>query len=138
MGQLVKVMLGLIAALTVGCSNTPCSNVPLDRENLVAKSTVQESSPIEENSLSGPTVEVYKPTGELQCGGGKVLTLKDAEGQLLVQGIRTADGRTQSDKKIRMTVCGAANGQIHIFRIPAQQLKKAEKIGFRKWIDKGS
>jgi VCBS repeat-containing protein len=65
-------------------------------------------------------------------GGGQVISLKDAESQLARLSVKTTDGHTQSDKKMRVTVCGAPNGQIHVFSIQAKDLRIAEKSGFKK------
>lgn len=79
---------------------------------------------------SGP-VEVYRPDGSRQCEEGSGVPREAMAAELTAAGVRVLDSRTGTDGLMRIAVCGAPTGTIHIFRIEAAGLATAEALGFR-------
>ncbi|HEX4926213.1 MAG TPA: hypothetical protein VFV50_19120 [Bdellovibrionales bacterium] len=76
------------------------------------------------------TVRVYKPDGSKQCEGGGI-ELADMEKQL--KGIKVLAREKANDGKMRIQMCGADTGQLNVYEIPAGDLAKAQKAGFKEW-----
>lgn len=77
-----------------------------------------------------PSVEVYQYAGSLQCtGGGQSLSamakrLDDA-------GVKVLGSACGSDGRFYPAMCGASDGRIGIFDIPAGQAAAASSAGFQ-------
>ena len=138
------------ALLTVSCSHGTCNNLPqreVAQEGKVS-TTGPELLPVDEPAKKAeapakpekrlPSIEVFKATGELQCGETKGLTQDEMKSFLTKNKISVYEGRTQSDGMMHMTLCGSPSGKIHIFSIPKKDLKRAEKLGFKTWVGKKS
>lgn len=78
----------------------------------------------------GPTVEVYASRGSLQCTGGGV-PVAELQRRLSDAGVTVLESACGSDGRIRPAVCGAPDGAIAIFRIPASHTATADARGFR-------
>lgn len=79
-------------------------------------------------------ISVYKSLGGIQCQGkGKSLLVIRQE--LLNANIGVFGNGIQGDDGVaRITVCGAPTGEIGIFMINKQDLKKAKILGFMQYI----
>ncbi|QJD58458.1 hypothetical protein HG264_05810 [Pseudomonas sp. gcc21] len=75
------------------------------------------------------TVQVYKPTGAVQCGNpgatGATLAL-----QLVESGVSVSDASCGHDGMMRIAQCGAPDGSIAVFAIAQRDLAKAQQAGF--------
>ncbi|MBJ6799145.1 hypothetical protein [Geomonas propionica] len=78
----------------------------------------------------GPAVTYYRPLGSLQCtGGGK--TVAEIEHELRKAGITVNRAACGVDGRMHAMVCGAPDGRIAIFEIPAQQAVSAAALGLK-------
>lgn len=77
-------------------------------------------------------VEVFKPDGSLQCGGGDIVSLADARDDLEDAGVRVYSAQKRHDGRKRIAKCGAPTGQILVFEIAGKDLDKARGQGFSK------
>lgn len=77
----------------------------------------------------GASVRIYKYFGSVQCTIGG-MTLSAMESQLTNAGIPILTSACGTDGNIYTAVCGAADGRIGIFEIPATQESAASAIGF--------
>jgi hypothetical protein len=133
----------LTACATENCSNVP--QRPLASETAapspapVADQTVPATAPVaavaaeptQTTPPRGETVQVFKSTGQLQCGQDPGLPLDEVRLQLSSKKISVYEAHTQPDGRMHMALCGAPSGTIHVFTISKKSLKKAEKIGFK-------
>ena len=72
---------------------------------------------------------VYKYRGSVQCGTrGSSLAAMSVE--LIDAGITVLSARCGSDGLIHAAVCGASDGVINIFEIPANQVASAQSLSF--------
>ena len=76
-----------------------------------------------------PSVSLYKYLGSVQCTGGGT-PLRAMERQLTDAGIRVLTSACGADGNVYAAVCGAADGRIGIFEIPAAQTQAASQLGF--------
>lgn len=97
------------------CANTAEKNTP---DKVTAADT--ESS---------ATIAVYKFAGTVQCGTSQTTPAAIAS-QLSNAGIQVLSSACGNDGKMRITLCGAPDGQIYIFNIPATQTEAARSLGF--------
>lgn len=74
-------------------------------------------------------VDLYKYMGSVQCAGGGT-SLQAMERQLSDAGIPALSSTCGTDGNVYATVCGAADGRIGIFEVPAAQVQAASKLGF--------
>ncbi|BBJ00365.1 hypothetical protein FGKAn22_20570 [Ferrigenium kumadai] len=82
-----------------------------------------------ESKSPGASVSFYKPSGSVQCmGGGQ--SLQAMERQLADAGIPVLTSACGVDGKVYAAVCGAADGRIGIFVIPAARAQAATALGF--------
>ncbi len=86
--------------------------------------------------VNGPKVQVFKNSGEQQCGMSPGVSLEEMKSSLIKKKIPVIEAKTQPDGLMHMALCGAPSGKIHIFKIPKNMLKKAEKLGFKVWVNK--
>lgn len=90
----------------------------------------QPSAPPTAVVPAGP-VEVFRPDGSRQCEAGSGVPLAAMVAELTAAGVLVLDQRTGNDGVMRIAVCGAPTGSIHIFRIGAAGLATALAMGFR-------
>lgn len=74
-------------------------------------------------------VTFYKYNGSKQCAGGG-LSLAAMERQLADAGVQVRSASCGADGKVYPAVCGADDGRIGIFEIPAEQAPAASGAGF--------
>lgn len=119
------VVIGL--ALSFSCSTQSCKI---------------EERPIPVNASSGKSmtapkdltarVRVYKQDGSEQCGTGKKLDPSVMQKEL--ESIEVFSVENKHDGMMRIQMCGHPTGNCNIFEIPAADLDKALKLGFKKWL----
>ncbi|RMX07968.1 hypothetical protein D8I35_02250 [Corticibacter populi] len=74
--------------------------------------------------------EVVKPLGSRQCEGGGS-TLEQLQVQLAGAGVRVLAAAQGSDGRMYPAVCGAPDGRVGVFTIPAGQVDAAANAGFQ-------
>ena len=77
-------------------------------------------------------IEIFKPDGSLQCGGGAVITLDEAEAELREADVRVQGARKRHDGLKRIAMCGAPTGQILVFEIIIHDWEKAQPLGYKR------
>jgi hypothetical protein len=87
-----------------------------------------------ENQSATAPVSLYKYFGSVQCAGGGV-TLADMERQLTEADIQVLSYDCGYDGKAYPAVCGAPDGRMGIFEIPAVQAPGATAAGFAPLSD---
>ena len=75
------------------------------------------------------SVRVYKSLGGVQCGE-RGATLADLDRELTEAGARPTASTCGTDGRMRPAVCGASDGRIAIFDVPAAAASAAEAAGF--------
>lgn len=73
--------------------------------------------------------KVFKSMGSLQCSGGGV-SLEGLQAQLAAANVRVRGAECGTDGSFIAAVCGAPDGRIGIFEIPADQVGAAAAAGF--------
>ena len=74
-------------------------------------------------------VSVYKSMGSVQCKAGGT-SLSAMLRQLSDAGIAVRDASCGTDGRMRVAVCGAADGRIGIFNVAEARLPAATAMGF--------
>jgi hypothetical protein len=74
-------------------------------------------------------LKVYKHDGAVQCQGKGADAAVMAR-QLTDQGIAVQCAQKARDGRMHSMVCGAPSGSINVFAIRAEDLDKAESLGF--------
>lgn len=74
-------------------------------------------------------VTIFKYDGSLQCEGRGV-PIESMQTQLTDQGIPVTCAESSNDGMMRMMMCGADTGNIHVFRIRGADLSAAQALGF--------
>lgn len=80
------------------------------------------------------TTAVYRYTGSVQCSGGGI-PLATMQQQLVAGGVIVLDAACGIDGKAYVTLCGAPDGAIGIFDIPAEQIDRALSLSFARLTD---
>lgn len=65
-----------------------------------------------------------------QCEAGG-LTIADLEKRLAAAGVNVLAARCASDGRMRVQMCGAADGRLGVFEIAAAERERAAAAGFR-------
>jgi hypothetical protein len=81
-----------------------------------------------------PIAAVYKYSGSVQCTGGGI-SLAAMQRQLVDGGVTVLDSACGLDGKAYITICGAPDGAIGIFDIPASQAGRALSLSFAPLSD---
>ena len=74
-------------------------------------------------------VTLYKSFGSVQCTGGGV-SFEAMQQQLAAAGIQVLSANCGTDGRMHLAVCGAGDGRIGIFEVPATQAEAALARGF--------
>ena len=83
---------------------------------------------------SGGTASIYRYAGSVQCTA-RGMSLAEAQRMLTGAGIAVLAGACGLDGMNYPAVCGAPDGRIHIFEVPAAQARAATAIGFASLSD---
>jgi hypothetical protein len=122
---IMRLALCLIIPAMVAVS--ACANTA---EKNTTDKTLLNSESQNSGQMSGETIEVFKFAGTVQCQRGGGISRADMENQLTKAGITVSDSTCGNDGKMRITVCGAPDGKLFIFEIPATQTETARSLGF--------
>ena len=96
---------------------------------LVAFATLAACGGCGASESSGTNVSLYKYFGSVQCTGGGT-SPSAMERQLTDVGIQLLSSACGRDGNAHPAVCGAADGRIGIFKVPAAQAQAASALGF--------
>lgn len=77
-----------------------------------------------------PTVHVFTYAGSVQCSPGSGASLADMALPLKDAGVRVVRAVCGKDGVLATARCGAGDGRIGIFEIPASDLKKATSLNY--------
>lgn len=77
-------------------------------------------------------IEIARPDGSLQCGGGNVILLDEERERLEEGGVSVQGARRRHDGLKRIAMCGAPTGQVLVFEIAITDLEKAEALGYQR------
>ena len=81
-------------------------------------------------ATSAPRVQVVRSLEGRQCEGGG-LTLAELQARLVAAGVKPAAAQCASDGRMRVQMCGAADGRLAVFDIEAADRDRAAAAGFR-------
>jgi hypothetical protein len=77
-----------------------------------------------------PPVQVFRSAQVIQCEPASGISLAQAEAELAHAGIAARCGQVAQDGAMRIQMCGADSGRIHLFRVAAHQLETAKALGY--------
>lgn len=77
-----------------------------------------------------PPVQIYRSAQMLQCEPTSGVSLAQAEAELAHAGIAARCGQVSQDGAMRIQMCGADSGRIHLFRVAAHQVAAAKALGY--------
>lgn len=80
-------------------------------------------------SAEDSSVSVYKSTGATQCAGNG-MSLTTMQGQLTAVKVEVRSAACGADGMVYPAACGASDGRIGVFQIPAAQVSAAAEAGF--------
>jgi len=75
-------------------------------------------------------VWVLRTTGGRQCEAGGS-TLAEHRAVLQTAGVLVTAERCANDGRMRVAMCGAADGRLNALEVPAAALAQAQKLGFQ-------
>jgi hypothetical protein len=78
----------------------------------------------------GPSIEVAKYDGSLQCEMGQPVSLDQMEKELRAANIAVGARAKKADGIRHPRMCGASTGTMNVYRINASDLEKARALGF--------
>jgi hypothetical protein len=112
-------------------SPTPAPTLSAGPEDGKTDSSAEEHQKTLSDETRGPQVQVFKPSGEKQCGQSVGLSIEDMGKQLSRKKVYIFESYSQPDGLMHITMCGAPTGKIHVFTILKKDLNKAQKAGFK-------
>jgi hypothetical protein len=83
----------------------------------------------------GPSLEVAKYDGSLQCEMGRPVSLDDMEKELRAASIAVQGKAKKTDGIQHPRMCGASTGTMNVYRIKTSDLEKARVVGFVLYIE---
>jgi hypothetical protein len=86
--------------------------------------------PAKQIHTPGDTALIYKPSESVQCKPGSGISLQKMQKQLTDAGINPLCMKKLRDGIPRIAVCGAQNGELNVYKIPADQLAAAKAADF--------
>jgi len=81
-----------------------------------------------DDNLPDANISLYKYAGSVQCTGGG-MSLPEMARQLTDAGIPVLTSTCGYDGYVYVAMCGAGNGRIGIFEVPAAQVHAASAMG---------
>lgn len=120
-----------VGLLTLSCAEGHCRR--MQEAPVPAKAVEAPPEPATKAQVDNGhgRVYVYKYDGSLQCGGGKPVSPDSMAKEL--GGLKIFSKAKKPDGLMHIQVCGSITGMANVFEIEASELKKAEKLGFKKW-----
>ena len=79
--------------------------------------------------------KVFKYEGSKQCQPGSGVALEAMQQELAKAGVEVICAHKSHDGRMRIQMCGADTGKMNVFEIPANQLEKAQGLGFTSVVD---
>ena len=83
----------------------------------------------------GPSIEVAKYDGSLQCEMGKPVSLDEMEKELRAANIAVQAKAKKADGIQHPQMCGASTGGMNVYRINTSDWEKARVLGFVLYIE---
>ena len=83
----------------------------------------------------GPSIEVAKYDGSLQCEMGRPVSLNEMEKELRAANIAVQAKAKKSDGIRHPQMCGASTGRMNMYRINTSDWEKARVLGFVLYIE---
>jgi hypothetical protein len=83
----------------------------------------------------GPSIEVAKYDGSLQCEMGRPVSLNEMEKELRAANIAVQAKAKKSDGIQHPQMCGASTGRMNMYRINTSDWEKARVLGFVLYIE---
>src|SRR5882672_11905152 len=83
----------------------------------------------------GPSIEVAKYDGSLQCEMGRPVSLNEMEKELRAANIAVQAKAKKADGIQHPQMCGASTGRMNVYRINRSELEKARVLGFVFYIE---
>jgi len=83
----------------------------------------------------GPSIEVAKYDGSLQCEMGRPVSLDEMEKELRAADIAVQAKAKKADGIQHPQMCGASTGMMNVYRIKTSDLEKARVLGFVVYIE---
>jgi hypothetical protein len=83
----------------------------------------------------GPSIEVAKYDGSLQCEMGRPVSLNEMEKELRASNIAVQAKAKKSDGIQHPQMCGASTGRMNVYRINTSDWEKARVLGFVLYIE---
>lgn len=117
----------ILSAVTLSCSNGPCKI----EDRMVKKTDGDQVSMTAKKDLT-THVHIYKPDGSLQCGMGQKIDLVLMAKEL--ENMRIFSSENKNDGLMRIQLCGQPTGSCNVYEISENDLDKALKLGFKKWL----
>ena len=78
------------------------------------------------------TAEVYKSLGSRQCEQiDRTKNIVAMKQELVQNQIKVLSSYITDDGQIRISLCGASDGKIVVFKIPANKIQQAQTFGFQ-------
>ncbi len=136
MGKLASLLPILLMA---ACSHGQCSNTP--QKPVENAATVNEDGTPSVTAAPPPaapktsppgSVQVYKASGDKQCGTGQATPIEKMKDILTKNKVTVLEAHTQNDGMMHAQLCGSPSGEIHVFSISKSQVKKAKALGFKQ------
>ncbi|PYQ09429.1 MAG: hypothetical protein DMH00_13040, partial [Acidobacteria bacterium] len=83
----------------------------------------------------GPSIEVAKYDGSLQCEMGRPVSLDEMEKELRAANIAVQAKAKKADGIQHPQMCGASTGTMNVYRINTSDWEKARVLGFVLYIE---
>jgi hypothetical protein len=83
----------------------------------------------------GPSIEVAKYDGSLQCEMSRPVSLEDMEKELRAANIAVQAKAKKADGIQHPQMCGASTGTMNVYRINTSDWEKARVLGFILYIE---
>ena len=83
----------------------------------------------------GPSIEVAKYDGSLQCEMGRPVSLDEMEKELRAANIAVQAKAKKADGIQHPQMCGASTGKMNVYRINTSDWEKARVLGFVLYIE---
>jgi len=83
----------------------------------------------------GPSIEVAKYDGSLQCEMGRPVSLDEMEKELRAANIAVEGKAKKADGIQHPRMCGASTGTMNVYRIQRSDFEKARALGFVLYVE---
>ncbi len=124
----LNLILVVIFGLSFSCQSKPCKIE--ERSTDSAQTSADTQKALKGTQMN--RVKVFKPDGSLQCNQGKKIALDEMAKQL--KDISVHSSENKHDGLMRAQMCGRPTGYNNVYEIDLENLDKALKLGFNKWI----